>query len=593
MARRVMSAEEMQRGRNKGGRLSANIRAEAAAQRRATFVRNLEAGMSINDACDEAGVTVGTYRNWRAEHKDFAAACDAVRGSRWQGHMDVTEQLDFIPWRKKYLKTDTTWFQAQMAEAIQDDSAGGGSITLVLFPPEHGKTTVIEDFCTWRLATDKSYRITYGSESQAHARKALRRVRNRLEVDGPFPQMVGDFGPFAPPQRTVDHRGAQPWGQDFFDVAGRSKSDERDYSMVALGFGSQIAGSRTDLLIGDDLISMRNVNQSAKLLQTFRQDWLSRPGVHGRTVIIGTRVEDGDLYDLMEEADLPDWIVRFKAHDPRRIVQFGTPWLWPERYDEAGYAKLRKNVGEAAWHRNYQQKPRAAGDSTFTEEMLDKAANPLRSVLTKAPDDATGLIIGLDPGFGINATLAIAGNADRLWVLGGRKDEGLTNNAQIFGVCEQLANEHRHRNLPWLHLTIEDKAFQKGLLDDAAMHELQENYGITVSGHQTGINKYDENIGIPAMARDFLRGIVEIPGADDEDTQRFLVDFRDQLLRWRPNVKGTALEMDFVMAFWFAWLWWTKFRAGLSTRTNPHPPETGALPWRPTVLPGGMTRMPA
>jgi hypothetical protein len=295
----------------------------------------------------------------------------------------------------------------------------------------------------------------------------------------------------------------------------------------------------------------------------------------------------------MEDADLPDFIIRFKAHDPRRIVQFDTPWLWPERYSETEYAKLRKNAGEAAWARNYQQAPRTAGDSTFTEKMIDQAKNPLRSVLTPAPAQGQGMILGLDPGFGINGVVSICGNAEKLWVLGGRKDMGLTNNQQIFAVCETQALEHRSPKMPWLHLTIEDKAFQKGLLDDAAKKELQDTYGITVSGHQTGLNKYDQNIGIPAMARDFLRGVIEIPGADDDDTIRFLADFEEQLLRWRPHVKGTALEMDLVMAFWFAWLWWQKFRAGLATRTNTEPMQTTGLPWTPTVLPGGMTRMPA
>lgn len=585
-----LTPEQMTAGRSKGGQMVANVRAGEAAQRRARFLQLMTLSpRTINDVCEEIGVTSRTYRNWRAEHPEFAAAVDAARGHNRE--VDGKYTTDFLAFRKDYLANDTTWFQAQLADAMQDDSAGGGSITMCLYPPEHGKTTVVEDFITWRLATDKDYRITFGSESQAHARKALRRVRNRLEIDGPYPKLVADFGPFAPMGRNQDFRGAQPWGQDFFDVYGRNKGDERDYSMVALGFGSQIAGSRTDLLIGDDLVSMRNVTQSERLLQTFRQDWLSRPGSKGRTVIVGTRVADGDLYDLLEAADLADFIVRFKAHDPKRIVQFGTPWLWPDRYNEAEYARMRKNVGESAWARNYQQAPRVAGDSTFTEKMLDDASNPMRSVLHKAPQQAQGIILGLDPGFGTNAIIACAGNADKLWIVGGREDHTLTNNQQIFAACEQTALEYQTPNCRWLHLHIEDKAFQKGLLDDAALRDLQDRYGITALGHTTGSTKYDQSIGIPAMARDFLRGAIELPGADDDDTVRFRTELNDQLLRWRPHVKGTALKMDYVMALWFAWLWWTKYRAGLSTRHRPTGPNGPSLPWVPTVLPGGLTEI--
>lgn len=917
----TLTPEQMQEGRVKGGMVASARRANEASERRYRMLELLRDGVTVKDAIAEIGVTDRTWRNWRRDHKEFRAATDAVRGMLDPDRDTDALKLSFTAWRKKYLDSDTTWFQAQLAEAIDDESIGGGTITLCLFPPEHGKrfrldepvptpqgwttmgelapgdelfardgsvttvkgvspvervpayrvvlsdgneieagadhrwlvrcrdfdgeriidtaelhrrtaqaksrpvcripvadalelpdadlpldpyalgawlsdghtdaaritcpadpeiiehtgltvskvyadpsgrpatwaftglkstlrelgvlgakhipsiylrasipqrqalleglmdtdgscstagqceftttdprladdveeliwtlghrvrrykgtarldgvdcgpkyrlsfypdrpvfrlarkadrqnlarrqgermrwrtvtavepiddllgvcisvthpdrlylagrsfivshnTTLVEDYITWKFCVNKGYRVTYGSESQAHSRKALRRVRNRLEIDGPFPRLVSDYGPFAPAKRSWDHQGNQPWGQDFFDIYGRDKSDERDYSMVALGFGSQIAGSRTDLLVGDDLTSMRNNSQAPKLLETFRQDWLSRPGTKGRTVIIGTRVADGDLYDLMEQADLPDRIVRFKAHDPARIELFDTPWLWPDRYDEDEYAKMRKNVGEAAWARNYQQAPRLAGDSTFTDEMIENAKVPLRSVIHNPPEGTVGIVVGLDPGFGINATVGLGAAKDRCHVLGGRKDVGLTNNEQIMAACEQTYLDARGTTrLPWLHLVIEDKAFQKGLLDDAAMKDLQRKYGFSVHGHQTGINKYDENIGIPAMARDFRREVIELPGGTDPDTERFMVDFVPQMLRWRPNVKGTALEMDLVMAFWFGWLWWSKFRDALeSHHTNRQSLDTGGLPWRPTVLPGGMTRMPA
>lgn len=592
MGEMPFSPEARERGRRKGGQMVANIRHGEAAKRRAEFLRLMtEEPRKIEDICEIIGVTSRTYRNWRAEHPSFAAAVDVARGHA-RGY-DEAVAKDFLKFRKAYLKSDTTWFQAQLAEAIQDDSAGGGSITLCLFPPEHGKTTLVEDFITWRLATDKNYRITYGSESQNHSRKALRRVRQRLEIGGPYPDMVADFGPFAPIGRNTDFRSAQPWGQDFFDIHGRQGGDERDYSMVALGFGSAVAGSRTDLLVGDDLVSMKNVAQSEKLLQTFRQDWLSRPGTKGRTVLVGTRVADGDLYDLLEQEDLPDFIVRFKAHDPTRIVQFDTPWLWPERYSEAEYTKMRKNVGESAWARNYQQAPRQAGDSTFTEDLVAASENPLRSVLMGAPREAQATLQGLDPGFGTNAVITAAGNADKLWVLGCKVDHGLASNQDIFDVCEAQAREHQKPWAPWVHIHIEDKAFQKGLLADAALKDLQTKYGITALGHTTDDTKYDLNIGIPAMARDFRRGVIELPGADDPDTILQMTTLKDELIRWRPHVKGTALKMDTVMALWFAWLWWSKWRANLESRHSPTGPSGASLPWQPTVLPGGLTELSA
>lgn len=593
-----LTEEQDARARSMGGKITGVTRAREAEARRREFLRIVETeGVSIKDACARIGVTDRTYRNWRKDHPLFRAAIDAARGSydRKREVIAAAGELDFVPWRERWLGNKSTWFQAKMAEALLDDSKGGGSITLVLFPPEHGKTTLIEDFCTWRLATNKDYRITYGSESQNHSRKALRRVRNRLEIDGPYPDMVATFGPFAPPPKSWDHKGNQPWGQDFFDIHGREKSDERDYSMVALGFNSQIAGTRSDLLVGDDLCSMRNVAQSEKLIDTFRQDWLSRPGTKGRTVVIGTRVADGDIYDLMEDADIVDFVVRFKAHDPSRIVYFGTPWLWPERYDESEYARMRRNVGESAWARNYQQAPRLAGDSTFTEAMIEKCSMPLRGVNSEPPLDVLGIVLGIDPGFGKNATVALGVGRKMAHVLDARIHEGLTNNEQIFAVAEQLyldVSMTADKRLPLLHVAIEDKAFQKGLLDDDALHRFQKAYGFSFHGHQTGANKYDPMIGVPGIAPYMNREEITLPGADDEATERFKAKFHDQLLRWRPHKKGTALEQDLVMAYWFAFLWWTKFRDAMTTHgSGATTLQTQALPWRPAALPGGLTRM--
>lgn len=586
---RKFSVEESRRGGLAGGKTIS----ERSAARRNEFVRLIEEGFTIVEACSRVGVTRNAYSQWRKRYPEFLAQINHARENLKANYEDwqkATEGADwsFIAWRKKFLETDTTWFQAAIVDALEN--APAGEITLVLFPPEHGKTTVIEDWITYKFCMDKSVRITYGSETQTHSRKALLRIRNRLEPDSMYPTMISKFGPFAPPPRNDSHKGGQPWGQDYFDIRGKSDSDERDFSFTALGFGSQIAGTRCDLLVGDDLISMRNVGQSPKLLETFRQDWLSRPGTKGATVLIGTRVADGDLYDMLINEGVVDHLVKFKAHDPLRIQTHGTPWLWPERYSEDEYTRMRRNVGESAWQRNYQQTPRLAGDSTFSPDMIDRASDPLRSVTHPAPEPAVGLVMGLDPGYGTNAIVSVACNDTDLWVLGGRVDLGLTNSAQIFARCEAQAVEHIGRKLPWLHLTVEDKAFQKGLLDDAALHDLKARYGITARGHTTGRDKYDPVIGIPAMARDFNRGVIHLPGADDEDTKRFMGTFTEELMSWRPNMKGTLLKQDTVMAFWFAWLWWQVHRETIAVRAHGTTPTTGGLPWKPLGI-GGLTTL--
>jgi hypothetical protein len=328
--------------------------------------------------------------------------------------------------------------------------------------------------------------------------------------------------------------------------------------MTALGITADVVGSRMDALILDDTQSIRTLDQTDKIVALIRQDWLSRPGSKGRTFIIGTRVGEKDVYSELEDAGIIDKMILFRAHDG------DGNWLWPERYSPEEYARMRRNVGERGWERNYMQRATITGERTFTQEMIEECSNPMRAVFHDPPSDAAGVCVGLDPGFGINVCLAAAVTDTKLVILGGRQDDGLTSNQAIFGVVEQLALDHSTRNVPWLHLVMEDKAFQRGLFGDEGLLRLRDRYGFTLGGHQTGINKYDPNLGIAAMARSFSRHEIELPNALDPATIRFYEALTKELFAWRPNMKGTQLKQDYVMALWFVWMWWKRHRDALT-----------------------------
>lgn len=530
---------------------------KAGEARREAVLAELAKGVSVKEACATVGVSEMTHRKWRQKYPEYGTRVDAVRiaASRVAGGNDVratTGTMAFGTFRKQVLGMDSPWFHLEAVKWLEE--APAGSITLMLWPPEHGKTTLLEDFCTWKLAMDPNFRIGVASERQQHSKKILSRVMNRMEDQSPFPKLIADYGPFAPQTGIGNRKMVQPWAATHFTVFHRQNHDERDYSMTALGIGSGVVGSRMDLLVLDDVQSIRNLGQTEKIVETIRQDWLSRPGSKGRTVIIGTRVGDKDVYESLMESDLIDKVILFRAQDS------DGRWLWPERYSPEEYARMRRNVGEDGWERNYMQRAIAKGSRTFTEEMVEAVKNPIRATFHDPPDGAAGTVVALDPGFGLNAVLAAACLPDRLVILGGRVDQGLTSNQAIFDVVEQIGSQHRSPSVPWLHLIMEDKAFQRGLFGDASLEALKRRYGFTVSGHQTGVNKYDPTLGIAAMARSFLRHEIELPGADDEGTQRFVELLTDDLYRWRPNVKGNKLRQDLVMTLWFAWLWWMKRR---------------------------------
>ena len=547
------------------------VQAEA---RRAKMIELLGTGMRIKDACAEVGVKPETHRHWRTKYPDYANRVDAVRIQASKGDLTAftrgRPKLGFGEFRKKVLGMDSPWFHLEAVKHLE--GAEPGSITLMLWPPEHGKTTLLEDFATWKLSIDPFFRIGVGSGRQAHSSKVVRRVQNRMEDSGPFPELIRLYGPFAPQTGLGNRKGIQAWGSNFFRVFLAQGGDERDFSMTALGITADVVGSRMDLLVLDDTQSIRTLDQTDKIVNLIRQDWLSRPGSKGRTVIIGTRVGEKDVYSELEEAGIVDKLILFRAHDHEGN------WLWPERYSPDEYARMRRNVGERAWERNYMQRATITGERTFTGEMIEQCSNPMRATFSDPPDHAAGVVIGLDPGFGINVTLAAAVTERQLIVLGGRQDDGLTSNQQIFSVVETLANQHASRDVPWLHLVMEDKSFQRGLFGDEGLHRLRDRYGFTVAGHQTGSNKYDANLGIAAMARSFSRREIELPNAGDEVTQRFYEALTKELFAWRPNMKGTQLKQDYVMALWFVWMWWMRQRDTLGAE-GPGDFSFGGLPY--------------
>ena len=559
-------------------------------RKRADYIAKIRTGMTITEACQAVGVTEQTVRKWRERYPMWGVELAMVRaqGRASRGSFDGS----FISFRRDYLGMETTWFQARIAHEIEN--ARPGEVTLILIPPEHGKTTLLEDWCTYKLVTDPSFRITVASETVDHGVKILGRVQNRLEPDGPTPRIHADFGPISP-----EGNRDQVWSARHFDVAGKATSDERDYSMHAVGLKGRVQGTRCDLLLLDDVQDIKSVGSTELYFEIIKQSFLSRPSMFGRTVIIGTRVDEFDVYRKMMDDDLDDHLVRIAAYDidnspewphptvkpkedlPETWAPEGVKFLWPEKYDnDPGdgmhryrYAALRYRVGETAWARNYMQHPELASNRTFDRDTREKMFDPDRTIIADPrprtifdeENRPVGLgpvpvILALDPAIGsVNAVLAAAMHPDVMEVLHVRRNVGLTKYSQIFDVLEEECHQWNTETSFVDMIVVEDKAFQKGLMLDDRMFELQKRFGVRILPNTTGKEKTDSEIGIPAMPTAMWRGEITIPwkpGPSQENMAPLLSD----LSIWKPNVPGTKLPQDHTMTLWFAYRKWRIYR---------------------------------
>ena len=544
---------------------------------RKLFLEALEQHGGIEDSLKIAGVTRSAYEKWRQRIPEFRAKADAIRlrfAEEGPPDVDVGTFQDF---RSQYFGHQSPWFHIRAIEAYENTPPG--NITLILWPPEHGKTTLAEDYFCYKLATNPEFRITVGSEGQDMARKILGRIRTRMEPHGPFPRYVAKYGPFVP-QNASGRKTAQAWGADYFNVFKKARLDERDYSMVSLGWRSKIAGTRTDHLHIDDIQSRVSLNLTEQMFEIFRQDWITRPGESGRTSINGTRVGEDDFYErVMNEIDGDILsVIRFPA-----IVtnNDGEPEpLWPEMFTMDALDRIRRKVGEEAWSRNYMQEPTSSASATFTDDSIQKCLNPLRSTLHDPPKDCA-IYIGLDPALGgNNCVMAATPHEDKLKILFLREDIGLTRNEQILGIVEDTVLRCHKNGASVSDVVIEAMVFQKGLSRDDRLIEMTDQYGFRVREHLTGMNKYDESIGIPSMALSFMRGEIEIPYAEDPQTRHQADELIRQLKSWRPLKRGTKLRQDRVMALWFIWILWRQRRQAFKVDASQF--NYKALPYRKT-----------
>lgn len=547
----------------------AHGRARGDANRRRFLEALVDTG-TIKEALERTGLKRKTYERWRSRYPDFALEADKIRAGgraviRSNSH-DRSIFRDFIPFRLHYFGFETYWHQRKIVEAIETCPPGG--IVLVLVPPEHGKTTLIEDYINYRIALDPNIRITLVSEGQPHARKIMRHIARRMTDVTLGGAYIRDHGPFKGHAHEMD---GKPWSADYLTVA-RAAQDERDYTLECRGWRSTVAGTRTDLMIVDDIQSRRSLNHTSNMIDTFRQDFLSRPGKESKVVIVGTRVGLGDFYQTIQELDIVDRVVALPA-----LNEDGEA-LAPEMWSAEQLANKRKIVGEPAWWRNYQQQPLADGAEIFTEAMLEDAKDI--GLRVGHARHLTDKVCGLDPSLRNETAWTVAAyDTNHFTIVDSIAEPGLGSTENIITRTEYLAITHGFSTL-----VVEENAFQRGLVQDERLQALGRTYGFRIVAHTTAANKLDEDIGVARMPTSYLQGQVTIPWGD-EPTRARMEPLIEQHRSWRPKVRGTVLRQDRVMATWFCWLHWKQW-GGVKPSTMSRVRRRG-LPWHPARLPKG------
>ena len=551
----------------------------------------LAQGATVIDAMKAVGRNDVTFRQWSMADPEFKDKADKARlsGKGIKTDLANLKDISFEDFSEQFLDTKLFDHHKSWVDLVEGkeprfihpsmtyEQAATNRI-LINVPPEHAKSTVLTiNYVTYRLSIDPNVRIIIVSKTQGMARKFLSAIKTRLSHPN-WTKMQVSFGP------NGGYKADSPtWSADMIYLGAGRDSGEKDPTVQALGFGSQIYGARADLIILDDVVMNANAHEWEKQIEWLQKEVITRLGRHGKLLIVGTRVAPIDLYKMIRNPD--QWTggkTPFTYMAMPAVLEFDedpknwkTLWPWTDRaegeqdqpneqglypkWDGPSLFTRRSEVAPSVWAMVYQQED-VQSDSIFSPTIVAGCVNgmrkrgPLKSETPGHPKNVDSLytIIGFDPAVtGRSAFVAVSYNRvdSRIYVLDCVNMVDPTpqkENALIKEWVEKFRPQE---------FRVEINAHQKYYAMDSELRDYLATYGCQLNSHFTGKNKWDVGFGVASMASLFGtvhdgrfqdNNMIELPSNEGSEGLKSLVQ---QLIIWKPDTKNPT---DCVMALWFA-----------------------------------------
>ena len=550
----------------------------------------LEQGATVTAAMTAVERNDSTFRQWVMQDADFKEASDKARlsGKGVKAEMANLKEISFPDFSEQFLDSKLFDHQLDWLDLLEGREPrwlppgmtyepGDPNRVLINVPPEHAKsTTITTNYVTYKIVTNPNTRVIIVSKTQGMARKFLGAIKTRLSHPG-YIKLQTAFGPNGGYKAD-----STQWSADMIYFGTGRDSGEKDPTVQALGFGSQIYGARADLIILDDVVMGSNAHEWEKQIEWLQKEVITRLGRHGKLIIVGTRVAAVDLYKMIRDGG--QWTggkSPFTYCAMPAVLQFDekpTNWktLWPAtdqqendlddalenglypKWDGPSLFKRRSEVAPSVWAMVYQQED-VQEDSIFSPTCVAGSVNgmrkrgPLKPGVPGHPQHVEGYtVIGLDPAMA-GATGAVVVNYNRadgrVYVLDCVNMTEPTPD-KIQALIEEWVDKYRPQEL-----RIEINAHQKAYALDTNLRNFLAQYGCQLNSHFTGKNKWDTSFGVASMATLFGNtrdgrfqdnNLIEIPSNEGSEGLKTLVQ---QLITWKPDTKNPT---DCVMALWFA-----------------------------------------
>ena len=523
----------------------------------------------------EAGKRVGVTRKWWEEnsirHEDWAAEARQIRsGDSVKDAYPDLSKMAFSEFCELYFGVEFAKHQTEIEECLSDPK---GRLVLILGHPESGKSTLCSLwYPVYKMCQNPDIRIALVTKSGEKAQDLLNRIKRYLIDPNLYKDckrnLIEDFNGFKS-QRSDGFS----WSKDQITIRQR-ESGERDPTIQALSVGKQIYGSRLDLLILDDSLTLENQQtdiRRRRIDEWFTQEARSR-AQRGQTVVNGTRIHPLDNYGQWKESWADHKIFRhvsipaiLEEHTDNEKPNWSEYWSLDGKWEFdpsidteifiPGLRDIRTEISSRdpmRWKLVYQQQDVQHEEAIFKQDLIDNALElgAGRSIGQVLPDEV--LILGVDPATtGRAASVLIAYNTEtavRTVVdiyVGHRLGATGVRNKLLYEFWEKY-KEHR------IAFTVLETNFAPTLLGDETVRNRANWAGTRMVEHKTvgsgkkRGSKWDSEYGIGAMQSLFYNGLIAFPSATVED-KRKLEPLIDDML-----VFPWAKVQDALIALWVA-----------------------------------------
>jgi hypothetical protein len=548
-------------------------------------------GSTITAAMASVGRNDVTFRQWSMNDPEFKARADKARlaGKGVIADLGDLKQISYPDFSEQFLDTKLFPHQLNWLDLIDGNEPrwkpagmtyepGDPKRVLINVPPEHAKsTTITTNYVLYNIVTNPNSRVIIVSKTQGMARKFLGAIKTRLSHPA-YIKLQTAFGPNGGYKAD-----STQWSADMIYLGTGRDSGEKDPTVQALGFGSQIYGARADLIVLDDVVMNSNAHEWEKQLEWLQKEVITRLGRHGKLLIVGTRVASIDLYKMIRDGGqwtggktpftycaMPavlefdenpnNWKTLWSRTNIQEndIDEIGDDGLYP-KWDGPSLFKRRSEVAPSVWAMVYQQED-VVENSIFSPTCVAGSVNgmrkrgPLKPGVPGHPKhtESTYTVIGLDPAMAgaTAAVVATYNRADsRIYILDCVNMTDPTP-AKISNLIEEWVPKYKPQEL-----RIEINAHQKAYALDDELRNYLASYGCQLNSHFTGKNKWDVGFGVASMASLFGsvrdgrfqdNNIIELPSNEGSEGLKTLVQ---ELITWKPDTKNPT---DCVMALWFA-----------------------------------------